>query len=197
MLRKGFLGQLSDWVQEELMQRDAQGFERSAIAFGFDKYEIESLEDSGKLAGMFAEWNVFDCKHEPFEHQTGLEYFIKHNPLGLDEEDIVAYTDLLVNEVGLFAVKEVERGRGVFVESLSTGETHFIHDVNTSLSVQPDETLWARIASVRGLYHAVGCIVLPLPMTMLGDMRTAIRTWEKNSMNTKEMARWLFGERGD
>lgn len=189
MLRSGFIGTLSDYVASRV-DSDKYTFDKAQETFGLRKHLADST-DPGKFIGLFSEWLVFDHRQKIFDGSTGLEYFVKHNPLGLPASEHSAYKDMLDFEVGLFEVKSVEQARGVTLESIANGATHFVHDINTSLSLRPGETIWTRIASIEGLYHMVGSSSLSMPIKIMGGMRDIISTWRKNSFDAREAASWF------
>lgn len=186
MLAKGFLGLLSDWVSAQTA-RDEAVMDKATQKFGLQKLLTNAAEPK-KIIGLFSEWLVFDYRQDIFDGRTGLEFFMEQNPLHLPEEEIGAYTTLRTFEVGLFAVKEVQQGKGVALTSLASGAEYFVHDINASLSLRGNETLWTRIASVNDLYHSVGSIFFIMPMRVKTGMREVIAGWEKNSYDAKVVA---------
>ena len=143
--------------------------------------------------GLFSEWLVFDYKQKIFDDNTGLEYFVKHNPLGLSIDELEAYKDLLQFEVGLFEVKSVELGKGIILESVQNKKQYFVHDVSSSLSLKPADTVWNRIAALNGLYHEVGSLSVVMPIKIMDGMREAMIRWGKNYFNAREIVPWLRG----
>jgi hypothetical protein len=188
MLKTGFLGTLSDWVSEQTAKDEAV-MDAAARKFGLEKL-LHTAEEPEKILGLFSEWLVFDYRQDIFNGRTGLQFFIEHNPLALVEQEFSAYKDMLDFEVGLFEVKDIERGKGVTLASIASGKERFVHDVNASLSLRGTETVWTRIAPIDGLYHGVGSLFLVLPMRMMSGMREAIAGWKKNSFDAREAAKW-------
>ncbi len=186
MLKTGFLGLLSDWVSEQTAKDEAV-MEKAAFAFRLEKLLAETDEPE-KILGLFSEWLVFDHKQILFGGKTGLLCFTERNPFNLPEDELSAYKDLLSFEVGLFAVKSIERGKGVTLMSLASGAERFVHDVNASLSLRGNETVWGRIAPVCGLYHGVGCLLFALPVRVKEGMRDVIAGWKPNSFDAKGAA---------
>ncbi|KKW11183.1 MAG: hypothetical protein UY50_C0019G0011 [Parcubacteria group bacterium GW2011_GWA2_49_9] len=186
MLAKGFLGLLSEWVSEQT-GKDRAVMDKAAERFGLRKFLAHTKEPE-KILGLFSEWLVFDYKQSIFGNRTGLESFTEHNHLHLPKEELDAYTEMRSFEVGLFSVKEVERGKGVVLASLASGAEYFVHDVNASLSLRGNETVWSRIAPVRELYHGVGSLFFVMPMRVMAGMREVIAGWKKNSYDAKVVA---------
>ncbi len=189
MLRKGFLGKLSDYVVESI-SCDTQMMERELGIFGISD-TTDFGENSLKVSGLFSEWLVFDRKQKLFGGLTGLEYFIQQHTALLSSEVLQAYKDLLKFEVGLFEVKDIEKGVGILCESIRTQESYFVHDINSSLTLVNGNTIWARIASVSGLYHAVCSSVFIAPFVVMPEMRRVMAGWKKNSFNAKEVCAWF------
>ena len=183
MLKTGFLGLLSNWVSEQTAKDEAV-MNKATQRFGLEKH-LAHADETEKILGLFSEWLVFDYQQDIFGGRTGLGFFTEQNPLHLPKEEIDAYTDMRSFEVGLFSVKAIERGKGITLVSLASGRECFVHDVNASLSLRDNETVWTRIASVQGLYHSVGSIFFVMPMRVKSGMREVIAGWKKNSYNAK------------
>lgn len=179
---------MSDWVSGRVSS-EPFAFEKAQEIFGLHKY-LHASADHRKIIGLFSEWLVFDHKQKIFDGSTGLEYFVKHNPLGVSAEDLRAYTGMLDFEVGLFEVKSVEQGRGVTLESIASGSSYFVHDINASLSLKPSETIWTRIAPVLGTYYMVGSVFFSVPIKIMGGLRGVMSEWSKNSFDAREVASW-------
>ncbi len=177
--------------------RDA--FDASADAFDLTTegvYEIESAKDESDLEGLFTEWLVFDRKQTHWNDRSGLEQFVVVNPLGLSRKDMDAYTDMLRFEVGLFEVVGISPGSHVVVESLQSGDVRKVYDVSASMSLREGDTLWTRVAPVLGVYHMVGSMMIPLPIRFGKEMREDIRSWEQNSWDAHEAAKFRYGKSG-
>lgn len=192
MLRAGFLKTLSDWTAEAV-SREPEIMENAGKSFGYDLIldNFIDREDEERLPMLFSEWLVFDHKQKIFDNQTGLQYFTGHNPLNLPDDEIKAYRELLQFEVGLFEVKGVEQGRGVFLESIGSDNKNFVNDVNASLFLKIGDTVWTRIAPINGVFHAVGSSLFSMPIKIMEGMRSAMSGWEKNSFDAREIAEWL------
>lgn len=186
MLKAGFLGLLSDWVSEQTAKDEAV-MEKAALAFRLEKL-LAQTDEPEKMLGLFSEWLVFDHKQAIFGGKTGLLCFTERNPFNLPEAELSAYKELLSFEVGLFAVTSIERGKGVALASLASGAERFVHDVNASLSLRGNETVWGRIAPVGGLYHGVGCLLFALPVRVKEGMQKVIAGWKPNSFDAKGAA---------
>ncbi|PIQ69097.1 MAG: hypothetical protein COV91_00615 [Candidatus Taylorbacteria bacterium CG11_big_fil_rev_8_21_14_0_20_46_11] len=186
MLAKGFLGQLSNWVSEQTAKDEAV-MEKATERFGLRKL-LENVSEPGKTLGLFSEWLVFDYKQSIFDNRTGLEFFTEQNPLHLPKEEIEAYTDMRSFEVGQFEVRKVETGKGVVLLSFASDKEYFVHDVNASLSLRENQTVWTRIAPIGGLYHCVGSLFFIMPMRVKAGMREVIAGWKKNSYDAKAVA---------
>ncbi len=189
MLRKGFLGKLSDYIVESI-SKDTSLMDAELDFFGI--LEARDFgEDRYKVMGLFSEWLVFDRKQKLFGGLTGLEYFIQQQSSILSPEDLSAYKDLLEFEVGLFEVKDVTGGVGVLLESIRTQDSYFVHDINSSLTLVQGSTVWARIAAVTGVYHAVGSSVFITPFVVMPEMKRVMSKWQKNSFDAKEASAWV------
>ncbi len=158
----------------------------------------EKADEPEKVGALFSEWLVFDYRQDIFGGRTGLQFFTEQNPLALHGEELRAYKDMLGFEVGLFEVKTIERGKGVTLTSIASGNEQFVHDVSASLSLRGGETVWVRIASVGGLYHSVGSLFFVLPIHVRPGMQETIAGWKRNSFNARDAARLIFdnGKRG-
>lgn len=189
MLRQGFLGHLSNWVATQT-DKNETAFKKASDTFGLYKF-LKNTADQERIIGLFSEWLVFDHRQSIFGNMTGLEYFTANNPLNLPGAEISAYQDLLKFEVGLFEVHEIETGRGVTLLSVANGNEYFVHDVNASLSLKPDDTVWGRIAPVGGLYHAVGSNFFSMSIKIMAGMQGVISEWKKNSFDAREVTSWL------
>lgn len=195
MLKTGFLGLLSDWVSEQTA-KDGAVIDSAAQKFGLKKLLAQTGEPE-KILGLFSEWLVFDYRQKLFDGRTGLEFFTEQNPLNLPEGELAAYRELRAFETGLFDLRSIERGKGVLLASIASGAERFVHDVNASLSLRGNETVWTRIAPVGGLYHGVGSIFFALPMRVKEEMREAIRGWKRNEFDAKGVASWAVGTKED
>ncbi len=193
MLQKGFLGKLANWVSGSV-RNDPEAADKAAREFELQKLlgSAEDEEDKEKILGNFSEWLVFDHHSPVFNGQTGLQYFVQNDPLGLDEKELNGYRDLLSFEAGLFEVVEVESGRGVVLRSLHTGEDKFVHDVNSSLSLSPEVTVWGRIAPVDGRYYGVSHTFLVLPVKLGPGLRDDLAQGRKGAMDAREAAHFLL-----
>lgn len=193
MLKKGFLGTVSDYVSEKTF-KNSLAFKKSTKAFNLDSF-LKKGEDKDKIAGLFSEWLVFDYKQEIFDGMTGIEYFIKHNPLQFSQFDISGYKQLLSFEVGFFVVKKINIGHGVYIESIASGIEYFVYDVSASFSLGNENTIWGRISEINGTYYFVSSKIFQIPIHMLSGMREVIAGWEKNSLNAKEIVQWVTDEK--
>jgi hypothetical protein len=188
MLKQGFLKKVSDYVAGTTV-KDVVAMEKATRIFQLEalvKNETEE-EGIGKIVGLFSEWLVFDYTQKIFDGMTGLQYFTSHNPLHLSDTELNEYKDMLTYEVGLFEVKNIEKGRGIILESIATGTECFVHDISASLSLQTDTTVWARISAINGIYHIVSSSLFMMPIKIMLGMKAAISGWEKNSYNAKEI----------
>ena len=133
-------------------------------AFGLPELSA-NVSDPAQLSGMFSEWLLYDVSSPIFENMTGLAYFVKSNPLQLDEVLLQSYRDLLTFTVGLFEISAVFPGERVVLKDMR-GVAYEVFDVSTSLSTQVHTTLWSRIARVGGVYQMVGSSGFVLPVVM-------------------------------
>ncbi|MEK7175514.1 MAG: hypothetical protein AAB693_01785, partial [Patescibacteria group bacterium] len=192
MLRINFLRILSDYVSM-VMAGQGSSVESEGKVFGLNKkLNIEDEADQYKLVGLFSEWLVFDREQKVFDGLTGLQYFVKNNPLRLPDNEINAYNDMLKFEVGYFEVKNIELGKGVLLESIANSKEYFVNDVTASLSLKKEDTIWARIAPVDDIYHIVGSLFFVMPYKIMPGMRQAVSEWKKNSFDAKQIASWLI-----
>lgn len=196
MLPKGFLGTLAEYVAGRI-DRDRAALASAERAFRLPALLNKRDAEPERIAALFSEWLTFDHRLEIFGGNTGITYFAEQNPLGLPEPDISAYRDLLNFEVGLFEVRGIEAGRGVTLESIAGGKARFVNDVNASRSLAANETVWARIAPVRGAYYMVGSSFFTLPVKIIGGMRRTMAAWEKNALDAREIAAWYCGASPD
>ena len=193
MLRKNFLGILSDWVQDAL-GRHPDELERAANEFKFDTLAHVGTgeKDEDILAGLFGEWLVFDRKSACFNDVTGLEYFVKHNPLRVSESDMAAYRELLSFEAGFFVVKDVRMG--VLMLEAMDGRLLEVHDVSMSMMAAPEQTLWSRIARIGGVMHCVGSAGFSMPVSFGANMRLVIAN-EWGRIDARDAAAWFFSKK--
>ena len=199
MLRKNFLRILSDWVQDAL-GRHPDELERAANEFKFDTLIrfATSEKDEDTLAGLFGEWLVFDRKSACFNDVTGLEYFVKHNPLRVPENDMVEYRELLSFEAGFFIVKDTRMG--VLMLEAMDGRLLEVHDVSMSMMATQGQTLWSRIARVGGVMHCVGSAGFSMSVSFGANMRSVIAN-EWGRIDARDAAAWFcdkknIGEEG-
>jgi hypothetical protein len=190
MLRINFLRTLSDYVS---MVISGQGslIESEGKVFGLDKLNFEDEADQNKLIGLFSEWLVFDRKQKVFDGLTGLQYFVKNNPLRLPESEINAYNDMLEFKVGHFTVKDIEMGKGVLLEFMPNSKEYFVNDVTASLSSKKEDTIWTRIAPVCGIYHMVGSLFFVIPHK-INNMQRVVLGCNENSFDAKEIVSLLM-----
>ena len=188
MLKKDFLGKLSRFVTASLLEHGDTMDKEFAFFLGsrHNHVMIEHRTDD-RVIGLFSEWLVFDRKHKLFGNITGLEYFIQQYKNLLTDEEFSAYKDLLMFEVGLFTLTRKEVGKGVTLLSLQSNTTFFVHDISASFSAEENTTVWARIASVEGLYNVVGSALFVLPITIRSGLRKAMNSWSKNIYDAKEI----------
>ncbi len=189
MLRPGFLRALSDWVSEYYALHHSE-MEKALKEFEFSRL-LEYCSDPEKLAGIFSEWLVFDRKSLIFDDTTGLEYFVKHNPLGVTADDLAAYKDLLEYKVGIFSIQSVDNGRTVTLADMR-GREYVVHDVTASMHLSRG-AIWTRIASVAGLYQMVGSLFIPLPLEFGAGYKRMAASWGERSMDAHEAAIYLSG----
>ena len=185
MLRPGFIATLSDWVSRRLSEHPAE-LETALAAFGMQE-TAEDYAGGHRLIGFFSEWIVYDRKSPVFEGATGLEYFVKHNPLYLPESEMAAYRDLLDFKCGFFDVAAVALGRNVVLED--GAGIYEVADVNASMSLKEGETIWCRIASVRGVYQMTSSTILSAPITLSKALKADFAREGTNS-DAREAARW-------
>ena len=199
MLPQGFLGKLSDWVSERV-KRDPKAAYKAAQEFELQTLleSVESEEEQEKVLGNFSEWLVFDHRSSAFGGQTGLRYFVQNEPLELGEQELNRYRDLLSFEAGLFEVKATERGRGVWLGSLQTGEEKFVYDVNSSLSLSPEIIIWGRIASVNGRYYGVGHTFMMWPFQLGPGLKESLLQDKSGVIDAREATHfWLKKEENE
>lgn len=191
MLRPGFLGLLSDWVAHFI---DIHPRHLDAAMEEFDlQSKLKQEEDADKLGALFSEWLVFDHASVAFGGMTGLAYFCSRNPLGLPEEEITAYKELLDFKVGYFEVVSVHPAQSVELRDME-GVLYDVVDINSSMDLTADETIWTRIARINGIYHMVGSQVLRPPFTYSPGMKKVIKGWGKNAVDARSVASLVYDQ---
>jgi len=193
MLRKGFLGLVSDWVAHSLdaHQRDL------GIAlkeFGMESF-LRRAENTENIAMLFSEWTVFDHKSRSFDGMTSLAYFCSNNPLHLPESEMSAYRELLDFQVGYFEVVSVKPAQSVVLRDME-GAEYDVADISSSMNLIAGETIWTRIAQIAGVYQMVGSQVLRAPFTYSQNMKKTVLAWGKNAVDAKHAAAMKYGGDG-
>ena len=159
-----------------------------------DAFDIRSLTDEGgdphKLEGLFTEWTIFDKKSRIFAGKTGLEYFIEHNPLKLPESEMAAYRDLLYFRANFFDIAAVRPGEGVVLKD--GGVAYDVADVNASMSLKKGDTVWCRIASVRGVYQMTSSTMFSAPITFSKNMKAVMTNRGRDIVDAREAAKWAY-----
>jgi len=193
MLRKGFLGLVSDWVAHSL---NAHPRDLGIVlkTFGMESF-LRCAENTEDLSMLFSEWTVFDHKSRSFDDMTGLAYFCSHNPLRLPESDMSAYRELLDFQVGYFEVVSVKPAQSVVLRDME-GTEYDVADISSSMNLIAGETIWARIAQIVGVYQMVGSQVLREPFTYSQNMKKTILAWGKNAVDAKHAAAMKYSGNG-
>lgn len=190
MLRKGFLGLLSDWVMN-FLQLHPEALDKAMEEFGLQAL-LRQEDSPDKVGTLFTEWLVFDHKSSAFDGASGIAYFCSRNPLGLTEEDLRAYRELCDFKVGYFEVAAVRPAQSVKLRDIA-GAMCDVADVNSSMSLAAGETVWTRIAAIAGVYHMVGSQVLRAPISYSVGMKKIIQGWGKNAADAKHAAAMAHG----
>ena len=193
MLRKGFLGLVSDWMTS-ILDKYPRNLATAIETFGMKSLfrRVDSAEDLGML---FSEWLVFDHQSPAFDGMTGLAYFCSRDTLGLPERELMAYRELLDFKVGYFEVTAVRPAQSVTLQDME-GEEYVVADINSSMNLIAGETIWARIASISGVYHIVGSQVLRASFTYSPGMKRTIVQWGKNAVDAKRATDIKYGAGG-
>ena len=168
MLRKGFLGLVSDWVAHSL-DAHPRDLGIALKAFGMDSL-VRHAGDTEDLSMLLSEWIVFDHTSPAFGGMTGLAYFCSHNPLRLPESDMSAYRELLDFQVGYFEVVSVKPAQSVVLHDMK-GTEYDVADISSSMNLTAGGTIWTRIAQIAGVYQMVGSQVVREPFTYSPNMK--------------------------
>jgi hypothetical protein len=93
---------------------------------------------------MLAEWTIYDWVSPKRERTFAEEYMRRnHSKLSHDQQD--ALQNWITSSYGLYEVMAVERGLGVTLKDMTSGESSFVHDKNTSNWVKAGDGIVARI----------------------------------------------------
>lgn len=190
MLRRGFLGLVSDWVAQflDMHPRD--------INIAMEAFDIESIykreEDVENLGALLSEWIVFDYQSPAFDGTTGLAYFCSRNPLDLPESELATYHELLDFKVGYFEIVSVKPAQSVVLRDME-GAEYDVADISSSMELVAGETIWTRIAQIGGIYQMVGSQVLRAPFTYSPNMKKTVLAWGKNAVDAKHAATMKYG----
>jgi len=193
MLRKGFLGWVSDWVAHSL-DAHPRDLGIALKAFGMDSL-VRHAGDTEDLSMLLSEWIVFDHTSPAFGGMTGLAYFCSHNPLRLPESDMSAYRELLDFQVGYFEVVSVKPAQSVVLHDMK-GTEYDVADISSSMNLTAGGTIWTRIAQIAGVYQMVGSQVVREPFTYSPNMKKTIIAWGKNAVDAKHAATMKYGGNG-
>ena len=193
MLRKGFLGLVSDWVAHSL-DAHPRDLGIALKAFGMDSL-VRHAGDTEDLSMLLSEWIVFDHTSPAFGGMTGLAYFCSHNPLRLPESDMSAYRELLDFQVGYFEVVSVKPAQSVVLHDMK-GTEYDVADISSSMNLTAGGTIWTRIAQIAGVYQMVGSQVVREPFTYSPNMKKTIIAWGKNAVDAKHAATMKYGGNG-
>ena len=126
------------------------GAEKAPKSFWTDEKEID-----------FMGWFTFDYRLPIGKRMIELFAAQESGSLTSLEEQLLQ--DWLPTAAGLYEVQEIERGRGMLLEDIVTGERFFVHDVSSSNTANRWELLLARIIPVGGIRHFAGYLMAFYP----------------------------------
>ena len=86
---------------------------------------FSEIEDD-QVMGMFSEWLVYDFKMK--NGRTLLEDFCHNNPLGLAEDKLMDYRELLENKYGMYEILQVSWHEGLTVRDLQTKREYWVKE---------------------------------------------------------------------
>lgn len=153
MLKKGTISK----VREYYLEQDETIFLDAMREF-FDRPDLRSgneMETTQGEENLFIEWLFFDYKLK--NGKTMLKDFYESNPFGLSKNDLSIYKNLQENIYGLYKIKKVDVGRGLYLENLRTMKKYFVHEFSGSLEAKSGDSVFGRIGKVEDHYELVGC----------------------------------------
>ncbi len=105
----------------------------------------EQIDDPTEPMALF-DWIIHDRIFKGFGRPV-MEEYLKRNGASLSDREREFVESSARSYMDLYEVQEVKEGRGIEVKSLTSGETMFLHDVNTSKVAVRWDGLFARLVS--------------------------------------------------
>ena len=174
---------IQDWVVNQYNLHNY--LDKASEEFGRPDMRASSTLSIG-YSDAVEEFLVFENKPYFFYYSTGLEYFIKCNPLNLDKEIMNEYRQILqTQQCGVFFVKRIVKDIGVEIYSPQLMEKEengivFVEEEEID-HLNVNEIMYGRVAMVNSKYIFVSANTYPLkilnnkePMDVLGP--TSVKT---------------------
>lgn len=142
--------------RERVLRSVREFFDAPGLKQGGGVHGTESSE------GFYNEWFLYDFS---FDKSGGtLAHFIRTNPLGLEDDELRVYRELLDNRFGLFRVLRVEPLRGATLELLPSGEHFEVHEFSATMDMQEGWGVFTRVARVGDHYEMIGADSFTVPL---------------------------------
>ncbi len=105
-------------------------------------------------SGFFNEWFLYDFIMS--DGKKPIEVFIAENPLGLNNNEMKFYRDLLDNRFGIFEVLDIDIGRSINLRDLQTDKEWLVYENKATFSLTKGRIFFARVGKVGDHYELIG-----------------------------------------
>src|SRR5215831_9545261 len=168
-LMKRVLDVALDWLRGKELERARNLYFGTAPT-------IQATQDE---INRFFSWMLHDYR-DSASSRTPIEYYLQAQAKKLTPHERKVLESLRDARYGLFEVERLERGAGIQVRDLGSGERLFVHDVSSSNTLARWDALLARIQSYEShwLFAGDGLIV---PRELLEPLLQTIRTGSARS----------------
>lgn len=149
------------------LQRAVIDFMRREISSSAERRDIDEAlfgpDERRKDEVLQGEWTLHDWVSQR-RGRTILEEYLLRNEAKLSAEEAEVLRNWIASYVGFYEVLEVQRGTGLKLRDLTSGETKFVFDVNLSRGAAERDGLLGRVeAGERGNEFAGYVEIVPRP----------------------------------